>query len=80
MAYWTQPLARVLILKSGVRVAMLHDAGQVFLRAFGNVSPHDAPIAHALTLMMRAAETGKRADREAATEQVAVVLRLNRLI
>ena len=78
MADWTQPLTRVLILKSGVRLATLYDAGQVFLRAFGNTN-HDASIARALTLMMRAAAIGARADRKAATDQVALVLRLNGL-
>jgi hypothetical protein len=50
----------------------------VLLRHFGNVN-HDAPIAHAIDLMIRAAKTGTREDRIAATEQIALVLRLNGL-
>ena len=46
---------------------------QAFVRHFGNVN-HDAPIAHAIDLMMRAAETGTRAHRMAATDQLALVL------
>ncbi len=38
---------------------------------------HDEAIAHAIELMMRAADTGTRADRKAATDQVALVLRFN---
>ena len=73
---WSWPLAEPLILKSGVQLTTLHDAAEVHVRHFGNVN-HDAPTAHAIDLMMRAAETGTRADRKAATDQVAFVLRLN---
>jgi hypothetical protein len=58
------PLAEPLTLKSGVRLTTLHDAAEALLRHFGNVN-HDAPIAHAIDLMMRAAETGTRGDRAA---------------
>ena len=75
---WSWPLARPLILKSGVQLTTLHDAAETLVRQFGNVS-HDAPVANAIDLMMRAAETGTRADREAATDQLALVLRLNAL-
>ena len=76
---WTQPLTRTLILKSGERLKTLHDAADAFLRRFGNVD-HDDATAHAITLMIRAAETGARADRKAATDQVALVLRINMLL
>jgi hypothetical protein len=66
------------MLKSGARLVTLHDAPEVLLRHFGNVN-HDAPIAHAIDLMIRAAKTGTREDRIAATEQIALVLRLNEL-
>jgi hypothetical protein len=33
---------------------------------------------HTIARLLRAAETGTRADRKAATEQVATVLRVNR--
>jgi len=36
-----------------------------------------APLEHAIGLMLRVAETGTRADRKAATDQGAAVLRFN---
>jgi hypothetical protein len=41
---------------------------------------HSAPIAHAGELLLKAAETGKRADIEAATEQIERELRSNRMM
>jgi hypothetical protein len=41
---------------------------------------HSAPIAHAGELLLKAAETGKGADIEAATDQIERVLRSNRII
>ena len=52
---------------------------QAFLRQFGNVH-HDAPIAHAIDLMMRAVETGTLAVCKAATGQVALTLQLNQVL
>jgi hypothetical protein len=49
----------------------LHDVAEAFLRRFGNVR-HDQAVAHAIELMMRAAENGTRAERKAATDQVAL--------
>jgi hypothetical protein len=72
----TRPLTRTLVLNSGVRLKTVHDVAEAFLRRFGNVNQDEA-IAHAIELMMRAAETGTRADRKAATDQVALVLRFN---
>jgi hypothetical protein len=40
----------------------------------------DDPLEHAITLVIRAAETGTRADRKAATDQVALVLQLNVMV
>jgi hypothetical protein len=39
-----------------------------------------AAVEHAIGLLLRAAETGMRADRKAATDQVAVVLRFNMML
>ena len=57
----------------------MHDVAETFLRRFGNVR-HDRAVAHAIELMMRSAETGTKADRKAATDQIALVLRLNVLV
>jgi hypothetical protein len=43
-------------------------------RSFGYVT-QSAPLEHALELLFTAAETGAKADRKAATDQVAVVLK-----
>jgi hypothetical protein len=76
MVDWTQPLTRTLTLKSGERLLALHDAAYLFTRIFGSVTK-SAPLEHAIRLLHRAAETGTRADRKTATDQVALVLRLN---
>jgi hypothetical protein len=62
---WNKKLSRPLVLKDGKRLA--------------NIT-HSAPIAHAGELLLKAAETGKRADIEAATEQIERVLRSNRMM
>ena len=67
---WGQPLSRVIVLKSGVKLQTLHDAAEAFLRAFGNVN-HDRAVEHAITFMMETARTGDG--------QVALVFRLKAL-
>ena len=79
MVDWSRPLTRVLILKTGERLRTLHDVAEAFLRRFGNVNQNEV-IAHAIELMMRAADMGTRADRKAATDQVAHVLRFNMML
>jgi hypothetical protein len=74
MVDWTRPLTRTITLKSGERT--LHDAAEVISRRFQSVRG-DAPLERAIRLLLRAAETGTRADGKAATDQVALVLRLN---
>jgi hypothetical protein len=76
---WNRPLTRVLVLKTGERLRTLHDAADLFTRRFGSVTK-SAPLGHAIRLLLGAAETGTRADRKAATDQVALVLRLNVMI
>jgi hypothetical protein len=71
---WNRPLTRVLILKSGEQLRTLHDAASLVSKRFG----HSAAMEHTIARLLRAAETGTRADRTAATEQVATVLRVNR--
>jgi hypothetical protein len=71
---WSRPLTRVLILKTGERLRTLHDAASLVSKCFG----YSAALEHTIARLLRAAETGTRADRKAATEQVATVLRVNR--
>jgi hypothetical protein len=77
-ADWSRPLARPLGLKSGEELVTLRDAGELFDRSFGNVR-RDAAIEHAIELLMAAAKTGRKADVAAATDQVALALKLRRL-
>ena len=76
---WNRPLTRVLILKTDERLRTLHDAADLITRRFGTMT-RSAPLEHAIGLLLRAAETGTRADRKAATDQVAVVLRFNMML
>ena len=75
---WMKPLTRTLTLKSGQRLTTLLDAANLLAERFQTVRRYD-PLEHAIELLLRAAETGTRADREAATDQLALVLRLNAL-
>jgi hypothetical protein len=79
MVDWTWPLTHVLILKTGERLRTLHDAAELITRRFGSVT-RSAPLGHAIRLLLCAAETRTRADRKAATDQVALVLRLNLMV
>ena len=79
MGDWSRPLTRVLILKTGERLRTLHDATELISRRFGSVTS-SALLEHAIGLLLRAAEIGTRADRKAATDQVAHVLRFNMML
>jgi hypothetical protein len=68
--------SRALALKSGERLRTLHDAASLLSKRFG----HSAALEHTTARMLRAAEAGTRADCKAATEQVATVLRVNRVM
>ena len=76
---WSKPLTRTLALRSGQRLLTLLDAADLLAEWFQNAT-RDDPLEHAVELLLRAAETGTRADREAATDQVALVMRLNGLV
>jgi hypothetical protein len=76
MVDWSRPLTRVLILKTDERLRTLHDTAELITRRFGSVTK-SAPLEHAISLLLRAVETGTRADRKVATNQVALVLRFN---
>lgn len=75
---WTQQL-RCLVLKDERRFLTLSDVRALFLERFSNIT-HSYPIASAGELLLKAAETGKRADTEAATEQIERVLTSNRFM
>jgi hypothetical protein len=76
---WNKKLSRPLVLKGGARLETLSDVRALFLDRFSNII-QSAPIARAGELLLKAAETGKRADIAAATEQVELALRHNRLM
>ncbi len=79
MVDWNHPLTRVLILKTGERLRTLYDAAELITRRFGTVTK-SALLEHDIMLLLRAAETGTRADRKAATDRVALVLRFNMML
>jgi hypothetical protein len=56
----------------------LLDAANLLAERFDTVR-RDEALEHALELLLRAAETGRRRDREGATDQIALVLRLGGL-
>jgi hypothetical protein len=76
---WTKKLSRPLVLKDSTRLETLSDVRALFLDRFATVT-HSAPLAYAGELLLKAAETGKRADIAAATDQIERVLRSTRLI
>lgn len=67
------------MLKDGARLETLSDVRALFLDRFSTIT-HSDPIAYAGELLLRAAETGQRADIAAATEQIERALRSNRMI
>jgi hypothetical protein len=77
---WNKPLARHLPLKDGRTLHTLHDARDVFASGVFAGVTHDPPLEHAIELLIRAAETGEDNDVEAATDQVAIMLRLWRMM
>ena len=73
-ADWSAKLTRSLTLKKGNALVTLADARRVVL-AHMATDVEDFALIHALRLLLVAADTGSLADRKAATEQVAIVLR-----
>ena len=78
MIDWDRPLTRSLTLTSGERLATLHDAANLIARLFDTTLP--APLELAVALLFQAAESGTKADLKAATDQVALALRLNAIL
>jgi hypothetical protein len=71
---WSAKLTRSFTLKSGDKLVTLADARRVVL-AHLMTDFEDFDLTRAMQLLLTAAETGKVADRRAATEQVETVLR-----
>jgi hypothetical protein len=65
-------------LKDGTVLLSLSDARDCLLRYFTGVTQNDA-LVHAVVLLMKAAGTGTRQDRRAATEQVNILLSVREL-
>jgi hypothetical protein len=76
---WSAKLSTPINLKDGRELVTLSDARACLIRHFDNVV-RSAPLAHAIELLMVAAETAKPADRQAATVQIQVVLRSRGLL
>jgi hypothetical protein len=71
---WSARLTRPIHLKTGRRLVTLSDARACLIAHFDKVV-RSAPIAHAIELLFRAAETNGLTDRRAATAQLEIVLR-----
>jgi hypothetical protein len=76
--HWSAKLTHSLTLKDGTELVTLADARACLTRyrSTGTYSPGVARgTERAIKLIMKAAETGAYPDRQAATDQVAIVLR-----
>ncbi len=71
---WSAKLTRSLTLKDGTKLVTLGDARAALLRYFESVTSSRA-VAHAIELLLAAAESRTFEDRKAATDQLAIVLR-----
>ena len=71
-------LTRTITLTDGRQVKSLHDARTVLLDVSANA--RSGALDHAIRLLLLAAQTGKRADIEAAATAIERVLRVGRLL
>ena len=74
-AEWSAKLTRSLAIKDGTKLATLADAREILIEYFETMA-QSASVALAMERVLIAAETGSFADRKAATDQVAIVLKL----
>ena len=74
-AEWSARLTRSLTIKDGTKLVTLADAREILIKYFETMA-QGASVAHAMERVLIAAETGTFADRKAATDQVAIVLKL----
>jgi hypothetical protein len=75
---WEKKLPRPIVLTDGRKLATLQDAGNLVLTFKGMIK--DAPLEHAIELLIAAAESGKRKDVAAAAHQVTIVLRMRQMM
>jgi hypothetical protein len=73
MSDWSAKLTRPVRLKDDKVLLSLADARDCLLQNFHGTTKND-PLAHAIVLLMKAAEKKTGKDRAAATDQVATVL------
>ena len=74
-------LTRTITLRDGNKLVTLRDAANVLLYVLGTVSTQSSALDHASRrLLLTAAESGKRSDIAAATDQVERVLRARKLL
>ncbi len=75
VARWSAKLTRALTLKSGDELVTLSDA-RVVMTLYSEIGVESVSVALAIKRLLKAAETRGFEDRKAATDQVAIVLRL----
>ena len=78
-ANYDRKLARPIKLADGRRLVTLRDAANLFSERSGTVTAWGL-LEHAIRLLIAAAESGKRADIEAATDHIQRVLAGRRLL
>lgn len=76
---WSAKLSRSITLKDGRTLVTLSDARGCLISHFDAVV-RSAPLAHAIELLLSASKSSSKADRAAATEQIATVLRSRALL
>jgi hypothetical protein len=76
---WDRKLSRPIALTDGRTLATHRCAAECLITTFDGIS-HWPALEHARDLLMTAAETGKRKDVAAATDQVAIVLGQRKLL
>jgi hypothetical protein len=70
---WDRKLSRPIALTDGRKLRTLHCAAECLIATFDGIS-HWPALEHARDLLMTAADTGRRKDIAAATDQVTIVL------
>ena len=77
---YRRKLAHPIALRDSNTLITLRDAANVLLYVLGSEDTRSGALDHASRLLLTAAESGKRADIKAATQQIERVLRRRRLI
>ena len=77
---YRRKLAHPIALRDSNTLITLRDAANVLLYVVGSENTRSGELSKASRLLLTAAESGKRADIKAATEQLERVLRQQRLL